>query len=237
LELGSARTKVALQPGSQETKASSVFLELGSSWRKSAAHGCSQETKVTLSLTVYVWQTPAHMDQAYLVQVHKQNMLQQLGPASFSLDHTSESSRSDTCRKHTPTAPLPRSQRVWVISRQQRVVECCCCCARIAAVVDPRAVGIGSTAHDDAASSTHVLGLTSALCGPTIALFVSSSCRPHPSSCAPPLLHWALASISMEAWTIGQCKASLSFAYLARSLPPPIPCPDLHLHPGQLRAC
>lgn len=61
-------------------------------------------------------------------------------------------------------------------------------CARIAAVVDPRAVGMGSTAHADAASSTHVLGLTSALCGPTIVLFVSSSCRPHPSSSAPPPL-------------------------------------------------
>jgi hypothetical protein len=49
-ELGSARAKVALQPGSQKTKAGSVFLELGCSWCKPAARGCSQETKLASSM-------------------------------------------------------------------------------------------------------------------------------------------------------------------------------------------
>jgi hypothetical protein len=62
---------VVLQPGSQETKADSIFLELGCSWRKLAPHGGSQETKVAFSLADYVWQTLAHLDHAYLVQVHK----------------------------------------------------------------------------------------------------------------------------------------------------------------------
>jgi hypothetical protein len=42
----------------------------------------------------------AHLDQAYLLQVHKQNMLQQLGPASFILNHMSEPRRPNTRRKH-----------------------------------------------------------------------------------------------------------------------------------------
>jgi hypothetical protein len=53
------------------------FLELGCSWRKPAARGCSQETKVVLSLAAYVWQTPAHLEHTYLIQVHKQDMVQQ----------------------------------------------------------------------------------------------------------------------------------------------------------------
>jgi hypothetical protein len=91
---------MALQPGSHETKAGSVFLELGCRWRKPAPRGCFQETKVTFNLTVYVWQTSTHLDQAYLVQLHKQDILYQLRPANFSLVHLSEPSRPRTRRKH-----------------------------------------------------------------------------------------------------------------------------------------
>jgi hypothetical protein len=93
-------------------KARSVFLELDSSWRKPAAHGCSQETKVALCLAAYVWQTPAHLNQAYMIQVHKQNMLQQLEIASFSLDHTSGPRWPDTRRKHTLIGWLTHEQTI-----------------------------------------------------------------------------------------------------------------------------
>jgi hypothetical protein len=55
---------------------------------------------VAFSPAACVWQTPAHLNQAYLVQVHKQDQLQQLGLASFSLGDTSGPSRPDTRRKH-----------------------------------------------------------------------------------------------------------------------------------------
>jgi hypothetical protein len=76
------------------------FLELGCRWRKPAPRGCLQETKVTFNLAVYVWQTSAHLDQAYLVQLHKQDILYQLRPANFSLVHPSEPSRPHTRPKH-----------------------------------------------------------------------------------------------------------------------------------------
>jgi hypothetical protein len=102
LELGPAGAKVALQPGSQETKAGSVFLELGYRWRKPAPRGCFQETKVTFNLAVYVWQTLAHLDRAYLVQLHKQDILYQLRPANFSLVHPNEPSRPHTSSQTRP---------------------------------------------------------------------------------------------------------------------------------------
>ena len=82
------------------------FLELGCRWRKPAPRGCFQETKVTFNLAVYVWQTLAHLDRAYLVQLHKQDILYQLRPANFSLVHPSELSRPHTRRKRALVAPV-----------------------------------------------------------------------------------------------------------------------------------
>jgi hypothetical protein len=47
------RAKVALQLGSQETKAGSVFLSSVAGGAKQAPRGCFQETKVTFNLAVY----------------------------------------------------------------------------------------------------------------------------------------------------------------------------------------
>jgi hypothetical protein len=89
--------KMALQSGSQETKADSIFFELNCSWRKPVARGCSQETKVALNLAAYVWQTSVHL--ARLIWYKCVNKIfcysWELGSTNFRLDHTS---RADQIR-------------------------------------------------------------------------------------------------------------------------------------------